>query len=59
MAKERKWLANGLREGFRHEEYIVREPLPERWVDLVQYLNAQGREREEAARKKRVPDVPH
>jgi hypothetical protein len=32
---------------------------PERWVDLIQYLDAQEREREEAQQKKRLPAVPH
>jgi len=60
MAEERTLLANGLREGFKRcDQNVVQEPLPERWVDLIQYLNAQERERAEAQRKMRLPDVPH
>jgi hypothetical protein len=45
---------------FRSEpEDITHERLPERWVDLIQYLDAQEREREEAQQKKRLPAVPH
>jgi hypothetical protein len=40
-------------------EDITRERLPERWVDLIQYLDAQEREREDAQQKKRLPPVPH
>ena len=40
-------------------EDITRERLPERWVDLIQYLDAQEREREEAHQKRRSPAIPH
>jgi hypothetical protein len=60
MAEKRTWLADGLRDGFRRrDENIIQEPLPERWVDLIQYLNAQEREQTEAKHRKRLPDVPH
>jgi hypothetical protein len=36
-------------------EDIAHERLPERWLDLIQYLDAQEREREAAQRKKRSP----
>ena len=38
-------------------EDIAHERLPERWVDLIQYLDAQEREREETQRKKRTPTL--
>ena len=38
---------------------IADERLPERWVDLIQYLDAQEREREETQRKKRTPTIAH
>ena len=36
---------------------IPDEPLPERWIDLINYLNAQEEERRqaEAARSQRLP----
>jgi hypothetical protein len=40
-------------------EGITRERLPERWVDLIQYLDAQEREREDAQHKKRSPPSTH
>jgi hypothetical protein len=40
-------------------ENITDERLPERWVDLIQYLDEQEREREEAQRKKRLPTIAH
>jgi hypothetical protein len=60
MAEERKWLVDGVRDGFEtRDNNVVHEHLPERWADLIQYLNAQERERDASARKKRTPDVPH
>jgi hypothetical protein len=38
---------------------IAHERLPERWVDLIQYLDAQEGEREETQRKKRTPTIAH
>ena len=38
---------------------IAHEQLPERWVDLIQYLDAQECEREETQRKKRTPTIAH
>ena len=40
-------------------EDTAHERLPERWVDLIQYLDEQEREREEAQRKKRSPEISH
>jgi hypothetical protein len=60
MAEERTGLVEGVRDGFKPRNHdVLQEHLPERWVDLIQYLNAQEREREASARKKRMPDVPH
>jgi len=28
-----------------HDEYITREPLPRRWVDLIHFLDEQERKR--------------
>jgi hypothetical protein len=38
---------------------IAHERLPERWVDLIQYLDEQEREREAVQRKKRSPRISH
>jgi hypothetical protein len=43
----------------RTEDIAQHERLPERWVDLIQYLDAQEREREETQRKKRTPTTAH
>lgn len=39
---------------------VPHQPLPERWVDLINYLNAQEREKaEERPRAKRAPPLAH
>ena len=40
-------------------EDIAHERLPERWVDLIRYLDEQEHEREEAQRNKRSPTISH
>jgi hypothetical protein len=44
----------------RQFDDVPREPLPELWVDLINYLNAQEREQaEERPRAKRAPPLAH
>ena len=39
---------------------IAHEPLPERWVDFINYLNAQEQQQAEVRpRAKRQPPLPH
>jgi len=58
--QEQRSVTRRIGELFRaRSENATHEHLPERWVDLIQYLNEQEREREKAKRTRRVQDVSH
>jgi len=58
--QEKRSFARWIGELFRaRSEDATHEHQPERWVDLIQYLNEQEREREQAKRRRRAQDHPH
>lgn len=60
MQQPRNSILNRIGQVFQaRTEDIAQKRLPERWVDLIQYLDEQEREREEAQRKKRSPTISH
>ena len=58
--QEQRSVARWIGELFRaRSKNATHEHLPERWVDLIQYLNEQEREREQAKQTRRAHNVPH
>jgi hypothetical protein len=58
--QEQQSVTRWIGELFRaRSENATHEHLPERWVDLIQYLSEQEREREKAKRTRRVQDASH
>jgi len=59
-SQEQRSVTRWIGELFRaRSKNATHEHLPERWVDLIQYLNEQEHERELAKRTRRAHDVPH
>ena len=63
--KEKRSITHWMGELFRaRSEDATHEHLPERWLDLIKYLNEDEREREReqakrVKRTRRVQDLPH
>jgi len=54
QTQERRAIALRLREALRHVfDSVATEPLPERWVDLINRLNEEERKEAEAKRRTR------